>query len=158
MAIATYYLNDPSAPKPNQPMHIGTNVYLEWGGKLLLEQRIDCAQWGLIGGRLRRGEREEVGAIREIYEETGIRLPQSALTRLGVCDGERIAAYRDGTVWKMTIILFRAVLTVTPKLRVSTESGALQFFTPEELKTLPIVITHRDLIENWHPYCPERSE
>lgn len=149
MTIATYYCNDPAAPKPNQPTHIGANVYLEWDGKLLLEQRHDCGEWGLVGGRLRRGEDEAKGAAREVFEETGIRLCESDLTRLGVCGGERIASYRDGSVWKMVIILFHAILRDEPTLRVSSESGALRFFSPDELRTLPTVVTHRDLIENW---------
>lgn len=151
MHIATYYCNDPAAPKPNSPIHIGTNVYLEWDGRLLLEQRWDCGQWGLIGGRLRDGEREVHGIARELREETGIVLPESLFTCLGLCDGERIAAYRDGTVWKMLIVLFRAVLTQEPRLQLSRESGALRFFTCEELRALDLVITHRDLILAWHP-------
>ena len=38
MPVARYYLNDPAAPKPNNPTHIGTNVYLEYDGRLLLER------------------------------------------------------------------------------------------------------------------------
>ena len=72
MAVGTYYLNDPNAPKPNSPTHIGTNVLLEHDGKLLLERRWDCGQWGLIGGRLRNGERYAQGIARELREETGI--------------------------------------------------------------------------------------
>lgn len=151
MPIAVYYLNDPNAPKPNCPVHIGTNVYLEYDGRLLLERRHDCDQWGLIGGRLRSGEGYARGIARELREETGIFLPECAFTELGICGGERIAAYRDGSVWKMVIVLFRAVLSAEPVLKCSRESGELRFFSPEALKTLPIVATHRDLVEKWRP-------
>ena len=57
MEIGRYFCNDPAAPKPNSPTHIGTNVLLEAEGRLLLEKRWDCGQWGLIGGRLRSGSR-----------------------------------------------------------------------------------------------------
>ena len=76
MAIASYYLNDPAAPKPNSPTHLGANVFLEYDGRLLLEKRWDCEQWGLIGGRLRSGERYAQGIAREVREETGIFLPE----------------------------------------------------------------------------------
>ena len=56
MPVATYYLHDPAAPRPNSPTRMGTNVLLECRGRLLLEQRWDCGAWGLPGGRLRRGE------------------------------------------------------------------------------------------------------
>lgn len=151
MAIARYYCNDPAAPRPNLPTRMGTNVLLEWDGKLLLERRWDCGQWGLVGGRLRSGETERRGIARELREETGIYLPEAAFTRLRVVDDARIAAYEDGTVWRMVIVLFSAVLQNEPRLVPSRESTQLEFFSPEELKDLPLVITHKDLILNWKP-------
>ena len=151
MSVGTYYLNDPNAPKPNSPTHIGTNVLLEYDGKLLLERRWDCGQWGLIGGRLRNAERYAQGIAREVREETGIFLPETAFEQLRVIDDDRIASYRDGTVWRMIIVLFRAKLDRTPILKPSRESCELRFFSPEELKQLDIVVTHRDLVENWKP-------
>ena len=50
MPIATYYLHNPAAPKPNLPTHYGANVWLVWQDRLLLERRSDCDLWGLIGG------------------------------------------------------------------------------------------------------------
>lgn len=151
MSVGTYYLNDPNAPKPNSPTHIGTNVLLEYDGRLLLERRWDCGQWGLIGGRLRNAERYAQGIAREVREETGIFLPETAFEQLRVIDDDRIASYRDGTVWRMIIVLFRAKLDRTPILKPSRESCELRFFSPEELKQLDIVVTHRDLVENWKP-------
>ena len=68
-----------------------------------------------------------------------------------ICDDDRIAAYRDGTVWRMIIVLFRAVLQSPPRLVKSRESGELRFFSPEELKSIEIVPTHRDLVLEWSP-------
>ena len=149
MAIGRYYLNDPDAPKPNSPTHIGTNVYLQWEGKLLLEQRWDCGQWGLVGGRLKNGESYARGIAREVREETGIFLPENAFRQLRVVDDDRIAAYRDGTVWRMIIVLFEAEITKEPNLTGSKESSRLCFFSPEELEKIEIVETHRDLVEAW---------
>ena len=92
MPVAAYYLHDPAAPKPNSPTRMGTNVLLECRGRLLLEQRWDCGAWGLPGGRLRRGESEAHGIARELFEETGLRLPEAAFTRVRVVDG--ICEYR----------------------------------------------------------------
>ena len=49
----------------------------------------------------------------------------------------------------MVIVLFRARLERLPELKPSAESLQLQFFTPEELLALNLVITHRDLILRW---------
>ena len=149
MAIGRYYLNDPNAPKPNSPTHIGTNVYLQWDGKLLLEQRWDCGQWGLVGGRLKNGESYARGIAREVQEETGIFLPENAFRQLRVVDDDRIAAYQDGTVWRMIIVLFEAELSKEPNLTGSKESSRLCFFSPEDLEKIEIVETHRDLVEAW---------
>ena len=151
MAIGTYYLNDPNAPKPNSPTRIGTNVYLQWDKKLLLEKRWDCDMWGLPGGRLKRGESYVSGIARELREETGLSLCQSAFRQVRVVDDQRIAAYEDGTVWRMVIVLFRAKLSQEPTLCLSKESGGLRFFSSEELKEIPLVPTHKDLILSWKP-------
>ena len=152
MPVAAYYLHDPAAPKPNSPPRMGTNVLLECRGRLLLEQRWDCGAWGLPGGRLRRGEDEAHGIARELFEETGLRLPEAAFTRVRVLDdADRIASYQDGTVWRMVIVLFRAQLPQEPELHCSRESCTLRFFTPEERRTADLVPTHRDLSEAWRP-------
>ena len=151
MAIGTYYLNDPNAPTPNSPTRIGTNVCLECKGKLLLEKRWDCEMWGLPGGRLKKGERYSQGIARELWEESGIRLQEKDFRQIRVVDDDRIAAYADGTVWRMVIILFSAVLDTEPVMHCSKESGELHFFTPDELLSLSLVPTHKDLILQWTP-------
>ena len=129
MAAAVFYLNDPAAPKPNRPAHLGVNILLEWDGKLLLERR---------------------AMVRELWEETGIRLPESALQKVAVY-GEpgRIASYPDGSVWRMVVILYRAKLDREPRLRISAESRELRFFTRQELAELPVICTHRDMADRF---------
>ena len=100
-------------------------------------------------GKREPGEEPFVTARRELREETGIFLPESAFTHVCTTQDARIAAYRDGTVWRMVIVLFRARLERLPELKPSAESLQLQFFTPEELSALNLVITHRDLILRW---------
>jgi len=151
MSVGQYYLNDPTAPKPNSPTRIGTNVFLEWNGKLLLEKRWDCDMWGLPGGRLKKGESYAHGIARELREETGIRIPENDFRQLRIVDDQRIAAYADGTVWRMVIVLFSVMVEQEPKFCCSKESGDLRFFTQEELPCLSIVPTHQDLVLQWRP-------
>lgn len=150
MPIATYYLHDPAAPKPNLPTHYGANVWLVWQDRLLLERRSDCDLWGLIGGGRKSGETDLQAALRETREETGLELPASAFVPVRVYDDpDRIASYRDGSVWNMVIALFRVELTQPPALHCSRESSRLHFFTRQELKSLPVVQTHRDLVDDF---------
>ena len=88
-------------------------------------------------------------ALRELREETGISLPEHAFHQIRICDDDRIASYRDGTVWRMIIVLFSAELGDEPAIRCSRESTELRFFAPDELNLDDIVITHRDLVAMW---------
>ena len=59
----------------------------------------------------------------------------------------RIAAYRDGSVWRMVIVVFGLELEEEPEMVISHESRDLKFFSKEELKDIEIVITHSDIVE-----------
>lgn len=150
MSIVKFYRGDPNAPKTTMPARLGANVLITCKGKLLLEKRRDCDMWGLVGGGVKRYETELQAITREIYEELGIRVRKDQLKRLGVY-GEpgRIAAYQDGSIWRMVIVVFGLELECEPVMRVSKESRELRFFSREELTQTPIVVTHSDIVEDW---------
>ena len=159
MAIAAYYLNDPNAPKPNMPIHLGANLLVSYQGKLLLERRSDCDQWGLIGGGRKKGETALQNAVRELYEETGLRMQPEKLNFVKTYDNPgRIASYRDGSVWAMVISVFCIILTEEVSLHCSKESVDLRFFTPQELRSLPIVVTHSDIISEYLSTLEEENK
>ena len=85
---------------------------------------------------------------REVYEELGIRIPKERFQKLKVY-GEpgRIAAYRDGSIWRMVIVVFGLDLEEEPAMVISHESRELRFFTKEELNDIEIVVTHSDIVE-----------
>lgn len=155
LSYARFYFRDPSAPKPNRPTRLGVNALVEWDSKLLMERRRDCDTWGLVGGGVKGRETESRAMARELWEETGLWLPPDAFRRLRVYgDGDRIASFRDGSVWRMVIVLYHVLLENQPYLRVSKESRELAFFSREELKRLEIVCTHRELVELFLDWCP----
>lgn len=151
MSIVTFYRGDPAnTPKPNMPAHLGANAIITWDGKLLLERRRDSNTWGLIGGGVKKTESTQQGMIREIYEELGLQVKPEQLTKLQVY-GEpgRVAAFQDGSVWRMVIVVYGLELDREPTLRISAESKELRFFGREELKTVEIAVTHQDIVEDW---------
>lgn len=151
MAIVTFYRGDPqNAPKTTMPAHLGANAIITCNGKLLLEKRRDSDTWGLVGGGVKKYENGIDAIAREVYEELGLRIPKERFQKLAVY-GEpgRIAAYRDGSIWRMVIIVYALELQEEPKLKISAESRELKFFTKEELRDIEIVITHADIVEDW---------
>ena len=150
MSYVKFYRNDPNAPKPNMPAHLGANCMITWEGKLLLERRRDSDSWGLIGGGVKKWETEVQAMAREVYEELGLRIPQERFRKLKVY-GEpgRIAAFRDGSVWRMVIVVYALDFEEEPAMRISNESKELRFFSREEIPGIEIAVTHADIVNDW---------
>ncbi len=151
MSIVRFYRGDPEhTPKTTMPAHLGANGILTCRGKLLLERRRDSDTWGLVGGGVKDWETARHAMARETYEELGLQIPEERFQKLAVY-GEpgRVAAYQDGSIWRMVVVVFALDFPEEPALRISAESKELRFFTPEELKDIDIVITHSDIVEDW---------
>ena len=147
--IVTFYRGDPkNTPKTTQPAHLGANAILIWDDKLLLERRRDSNTWGLVGGGCKKTETGRDAIAREVYEELGVRIPKNAFEKIAVYDDPgRVAAYRDGSIWRMVIVVYGYTFSQEPVLRISRESRELRFFTREELKDITIAVTHEDIVE-----------
>ena len=156
MAIVTFYNCDPKdAPKTTMPAHLGANAIITCQGKLLLEKRRDSDIWGLIGGGCKKTETGLEAIAREAYEELGLRIPKERFHKLAVYDNPgRIAAFRDGSIWRMVIVVYGLDLPEVPQMRISSESKELRFFTREEIGQIEIAVTHRDIVEDWFVKAP----
>ena len=148
MAIVTFYRGHPNPPKTTMPARLGANAIITCKGKLLLEKRRDSDIWGLVGGGVKKYETEAQAMAREVYEELGLRIPKERFQKMKVY-GEpgRIAAYQDGSIWRMVIVVFGLDLEEEPQMVISSESKDLRFFSKEELDNIEIVVTHSDIVE-----------
>ena len=151
MPIVTFYRGDPkNAPKTTQGAHLGANAIITCKGRLLLEKRRDSDIWGLIGGGCKKYETGREAIARETYEELGIRVHKDKFQKLAVYDDPgRIAAYRDGSVWRMVIVVYGLEFEEEPEMRISSESKELRFFSKDEIKDIEIAVTHEDIVEDW---------
>lgn len=147
---AQFYYKNENAPKPNKPNHIGTSVIIESDNKILLEHRTDSDTWAVIGGGLKIDESLMECAIREVFEETGIRLSEQDIELYRIYDDpSRIASYPDGNVLRVITVVYKVRLNQCPKVICSEESRELRFFTKEELKELEIAKTHIPIIDDY---------
>lgn len=149
MAIVTFYnCNPKDAPKTTMPARLGVNAILTWNGKLLLEKRRDSDIWGLIGGGCKKTETGRQAIAREAWEELGVQISKDKFEKLAVYDNPgRIAAFKDGSIWRMVIVVYGYEFSEEPTLRISAESKDLRFFTKEELTNIEIAVTHADIVK-----------
>ena len=150
MSIVTFYRGDPkNTPKTTQGAHLGANAIITCNGRLLLEKRRDSDTWGLVGGGVKKTEEPIDAMVREVKEELGLRIPKERFRKLAVY-GEpgRVAAYCDGSMWRMVVVVYALELEEEPRITISAESRDMRFFSKEELKDIEIVITHSDIVED----------
>ena len=151
MTIVTFYNGDPKdAPKTTMPARLGANAIITCKNRLLLEKRSDSDVWGLVGGGCKKWETGRQAIAREVYEELGLRIAPERFRKLAVYDNPgRIAAFRDGSIWRMVIVVYALELAEEPEMHISRESKALRFFSREEIGNIEIAITHRDIVDDW---------
>ena len=65
------YLNKPGLANN---IRLGVGLILHNKERILLEKRVDCGNWGLVGGGVEVDEKIEDAAFRECLEETSIKL------------------------------------------------------------------------------------
>ena len=107
-------------------------------GQILLQERTDRNKWGLPGGCQDLGEDLRVTAVREAFEETGIKLDPSSIVIIDTLSGEsRKNSYPNGDIVYNNTSLYLADISNVDvsNLKGDSETKRLQFFYPEEVPT-----------------------
>ena len=145
MKQARFYNSKDNAPRPNKPSHIGAVAIIRQNNCVLLEKRRDSDRWAFIGGGLKIDETLEDCVKREIREETGLSVKK--LNFLNIFSNPyRIAEYPDGNIIRIVTVLYEA-LVEGKEIKCSEESKELNFFSKDELKSIHIAETHKDIHE-----------
>ena len=114
-------------------------------GKILLQRRSDNGKWGLIGGLLELNETYEEAALREIREETGLKVKLDAF--LGIFHNyDMVWANGDRA---HVISAYYAASIAEGEPRTDEESLELRFFSREELPPL-FAEDHRAAVEAYY--------
>lgn len=102
-------------------------------GRLLLLKRSDNGYWGLTGGQLDPLEPPALGVIREVYEETGLKVVPTALLGLfGGIDAFHLC-YPNGDEVHPIVALFRCRVVGGDLNNRDGEATEVQYFSPNAL-------------------------
>lgn len=121
-------------------------------GQILLQERSDRSKWGLPGGCQDLGEDLRTTAVREAYEETGIKLNPNEIELIDTLSGKsRKNSYPNGDIVYNNTSLYLADVTIPDEsiLKGDSETKRLRFFNPNEV---PENIIDADLIKSYLNY------
>lgn len=121
-------------------------------GEILLQERTDRNKWGLPGGCQDLGEDLRETAVREAYEETGIKLNSKEIKLIDTLSGpSRKNSYPNGDIVYNNTSLYIADVTINDasKLKGDSETKRLKFFSPKEV---PDNLMDKDLIKSYLNY------
>lgn len=121
-------MGKPDAIKPS----VSAVIFNE-AGEICLQKRSDINYWGIPGGNLEIGEGVEGGLLREVIEETGLRVKVESL--VGVYSAPHsmtVAIYPTGGVVQYVNICFRCTVA-GGELSGSNEGEVVRFIAPDRL-------------------------
>lgn len=101
--------------------------------ELLLGRRSDTGKWALIGGMLDPGEQPAAAVIREVLEETGVRVMPERLTGVYLT---RIVSYPNGDRAQYIITAFRCRPVEGEPRVADDESLEVRYFPLDALPPL----------------------
>ena len=121
-------------------------------GEILLQERTDRNKWGLPGGCQDLGEDLRETAVREAYEETGLKIEPNSIILIDTLSGNlRKNSYPNGDiVYNNTSLYLAKVYNIdVDNLKGDSETKRLKFFKPEEV---PENLMDKDLIKCYLDY------
>lgn len=137
----------PLSRAPDRILPSACAVALDDGGRILLHRRADNGFWGLPGGKVDPGESVSSAVVREVSEETGLRVSVLRLTGVYSDPAVRVvAAYPDGCVVHYVNLTFLCRVE-GGEPAVSSEGLEVGFFAPDRLPE-PFLLGHRIRLED----------
>lgn len=125
------------APGGWAPLYEVVGCFVECRGAILLllrrHHKPEGGKWGVPAGKINEGENPEQALIREIAEETGLRVPLEAL-----CFLKKV--YVRNPSYDFVYYMYRIILEIMPRVSLNyKEHHHFTWKTPEEAPKLSLV-------------------
>jgi ADP-ribose pyrophosphatase YjhB (NUDIX family) len=148
------HYNDPDAPRANSIVPAASAVVVDPDGRILLHRRTDNELWSIPGGGMEVGETIAETIVREVGEETGLKVEPERL--VGIYTNPRhVVAYDDGEVRQQFSICFACRIVGGQLLNRADESLEVGFFSPEEIEAMPMHPSIRLRIAHYLEHRPQ---
>ena len=113
-------------------------------GRIFLTRRTDNGQWCLPGGGMESGESVAEACMREVWEETGLRVRIKRL--VGVYShSDQLVVYPDGNKAHIVALHFEAEI-ISGQPTLSNETTDFGYFTIDEIQGMDFLGRHRERI------------
>ncbi len=126
-------------------------------GQILLQERTDRNEWCLPGGCQDLGENLRDTAVREVFEETGIKLNPEEIVLIDTLSGKlRKNSYPNGDIVYNNSSLYLADIEDidVSKLKGDSETKRLKFF---DVNNLPENLMDADMIDTYINYLQKKT-
>ena len=122
---------------PETPLVGMGAVILEQGRVVLVKRKFPplAGEWSIPGGRLKIGETQREGVVREAREETGLTVDPVEL--LGVYD--RLLRDEAGRILYHYVLIDFLCRRLTGELQASGDADDARWFSPEEIEKVSLV-------------------
>lgn len=120
-------------------------IVLNGAGEILLQKRRDCGEWGFLGGVVELGESLEEAAVREAFEESGLRIKVDSL--FGVYS-KYFNEYPNGDRVQTVLTMFLAHAEGGEMSAQNSETEDLRYFPTDKAPKL-FINQHRDILADF---------
>ena len=148
------HYHDPNAPRANSIVPAASAVVVDEGGRILLHRRTDNQLWSIPGGGMEVGETIAETVVREVQEETGLKVEPERLVGI-YTNPHHVTAYDDGEVRQQFSICFACRVIGGQLLDRADESLEVGFYRPDEIEAMPMHPSIRLRIAHYLEHRPE---